>query len=142
LNGKKLSHGERLLRMSPLGVIQRQSTDLFAVDDPDVADAVRFIREHACDPCSVPDVLRHIPVGRRWLERQFKAKLGRNPNDEILRVRTETATRLLLQPNLTLTTIAELCGFGSVHNFCRTYHRIRGVSPGAFRRDAMLGARA
>ena len=141
LKGKKLSTDERLVRMSPLGVIQRQSTDLVAVDDRDVADAVRFIREHACDPCSVPDVLQHIPVGRRWLERQFKAKIGRNPNDEILRVRVETATRLLLQPNLTLTTIAERCGFGSVHNFCRTYHRIRGVSPGAFRREVMIGAR-
>jgi LacI family transcriptional regulator len=140
LKGKKLSKDERLVRMSPLGVIQRQSTDIFAVDNPDVADAVRFIREHACDPCSVPDVLEHIPVGRRWLERQFKAKLGRNPNDEILRVRVDTATRLLLQPNLTLSNIADRCGFGSVHNFCRTYARIRGVSPAAYRRDAMRGS--
>ncbi|HEX8340883.1 MAG TPA: substrate-binding domain-containing protein, partial [Tepidisphaeraceae bacterium] len=96
LAGKKLAAADRVVRLAPLGVARRQSTELLAVDDPALAEAVRFIRHHACDPCNVADVLRHVPVGRRWLERQFTAKLGRSPHDEIMHVRVETAKRLLL----------------------------------------------
>jgi LacI family transcriptional regulator len=30
------------------GVVRRQSTDMLAIDDVEVAKALRFIREHAC----------------------------------------------------------------------------------------------
>src|SRR5208337_1193346 len=36
-------------RIEPLGVTTRQSTDVLAIDDPHIAAAVRYIREHACD---------------------------------------------------------------------------------------------
>jgi hypothetical protein len=79
LSGQKLARKDRYVLLPPLGVVQRQSTDVLAVNDPDIAEAIRFIREHACEPCSVPDVLKHVPVGRRWLERQFASTLGPNP---------------------------------------------------------------
>ena len=41
-----------------------------------VADAIRYIREHACDPCTVKEAMRAIPVSRRTLERQFAERLG------------------------------------------------------------------
>ncbi len=39
------------------GLVSFGFHDLLAVDQPDIAAALRFIREHACDPCSVEDVL-------------------------------------------------------------------------------------
>ena len=92
IRGETLSPEDRLVLLPPLGVMQRQSTDVLAVKDSDVADAIRFIREHACDPCSVKHVLHAVPVARRWLERQFLSQLGRTPHDEITRVRIETAS--------------------------------------------------
>ena len=141
LKGERLVGEERMVRFAPLGVVRRQSTDLLAVDEPEVAEAVRFIREHACDPCSVGDVLRHVPVGRRWLERQFVKKLGRNPHDEIMRVRIETAKRLLLQPGLTLPDIAERCGFAANQNLGRAFKDAMGITPGVYRRSALRGSR-
>lgn len=141
MKGESLAGDEREVRLAPLGVVRRQSTDLLAVDEPEIADAVRFIREHACDPCSVGDVLRHVPVGRRWLERQFMKKLGRNPHDEIMRVRIEAAKRLLLQPGLTLPDIAERCGFAANQNLGRAFKDATGVTPGVYRRAAIRGAR-
>jgi LacI family transcriptional regulator len=142
LKGEKLSIKEREVRLAPLGVVRRQSTDLLAVDDPYVVDAVRFIREHACDPCSVTDVLREVPVGRRWLERQFLKKLGRNPHDEIMRVRIDAAKRLLLQPELTLPEVADRCGFAAHQNFGRAFLKITGTTPGVYRRTSLRGTKA
>jgi LacI family transcriptional regulator len=137
LRGERLTAEQRFIRLPPLGVVKRQSTDVLAVDDPQVADAIRFIREHACDPCSVDDLLREVPVGRRWLERQFVKRLGRTPRDEILRVQMDAAKRLLLQPALTLPEIAERCGFSSGPTFGRAFLRAMGTTPATYRRAAL-----
>jgi LacI family transcriptional regulator len=134
---EKLNDEERFVRLPPLQIVRRLSTDILAVDEPLVADAVRYIREHACDPCSVDDVLRHVPTGRRWLERQFDSKLGRSPRGEILRVQIETAKRLLLQPGLILPDIAERCGFSGAPTLGRAFLRAVGDTPAAYRRTAM-----
>jgi LacI family transcriptional regulator len=104
-----------------------------------IADAVRFIREHACDPCSVDDVLHRVPLSRRSLEMKFNEKLGRGPGEEILRVQMETARRLLLQPGLTLPAIAERCGFSDGSAFGRAFRRTTGRSPAAYRRGTLSG---
>jgi LacI family transcriptional regulator len=141
LKGEELSASEREVRLPPIRVVQRVSTDIFAVDDPYVADALRFIRENACNRCGVPEVLRHVPVGRRWLERQFIQKLGRSPHDEIIRVRMEEAKRLL-QTDLTLKEISDRCGFAALQNFGRTFLKIEGITPGAFRRSVRPRAKS
>lgn len=137
LKGEKLKASERLIRLAPLGIRRRLSTDILAVDDPNLAEAMQYIREHACDPCTVADLLREVPVGRRWLERQFMNKLGRTPHDEILRVQMETARRLLLQTGLGLSDIAARCGFSGLPSFGRAFTRAQGSTPAAFRRAAL-----
>jgi transcriptional regulator GlxA family with amidase domain len=64
------------------------------------------------------------------------ATLGRSPNQEILRVRTERARALLLETDLTLSAVARQCGFGSAKYFGDAFQRQTGTTPGAFRRRA------
>jgi LacI family transcriptional regulator len=135
LNGEELAQGERLTLISPLGVVRRQSTSTLAIRDPNLAAAVLFIRDHACDPCSVADVLQRVPVGRRWLERQFAEKLGRTPHDEIARVRVEAAQRLLLRSDLDVPEIAVRCGFVEPKNFHVAFRKLTGTTPAAYRRQ-------
>jgi LacI family transcriptional regulator len=137
IRGERLALKDRQIRLLPLRVVKRLSTDILAVDDPQIAAAVRYIREHACDPCSVEQVLREVPTGRRWLERQFMKKLGRSPRAEILRVQMEKAKRLLLEPGMTLPTIAERCGFSSGPTFGRSFLNVTGISPASYRRSAL-----
>ena len=139
LAGQRLGKAERLVRLPPLRVVRRRSTDVLAVTDPMVGDALRFIREHACDPCSVHDVLDHLAVSRRSLELKFAEMLGCTPHDQILRVQMEAARSLLLQPGLTLPVIAQRCGFSDQSAFGRAFRRALGRSPSAYRRDAILG---
>jgi LacI family transcriptional regulator len=139
LQGEKLTPEQRHISLPPIGVVQRQSTNTLAIDDESVVDALRFIREHACDPCSVTDVLREVPVGRRWLERQFQKHLGRSPHDEILRVRIEAAQRLLRKSDLTMFEITAKCGFAELRSFYRAFSEIAQTSPAAYRRASLPG---
>jgi LacI family transcriptional regulator len=95
----------------PVGVNVRQSTDVLAVDDPQIARALRYIREHACERIGVGEVLQHCPMSRRLLEMRFKKLLGRTPREEILRVQVNRAKELLIGTRLPIAEIAERAGF-------------------------------
>ncbi len=126
---------ETPLLIEPLGVITRGSSDVVAIDDPDIAQAVRFIRETACDGIAVTDVLKTIAISRSALERRMRAALGRSPNEEITRVRIERAKELLISTDQPLTTIARRTGFQTPQYLVQVFRRQVGVTPGVFRRE-------
>ena len=121
--------------MEPLGVATRQSTDVLAIDDPDIAAAVRFIRDSACEGIDVQDVLRRVPLSRRALERRFKQIIGRTPHQEIVRRRVERIRRYLIETDLTLAQIARRTGFQNEEYMSVTFRRAIGIPPGTYRRQ-------
>ncbi len=92
-------------RVPPIEVVTRQSTDVLAVDDADVAAALRHIRQHAVEGLSVKQLLEAVPVNRRTLERRFVSVLGHTPLEEIRRIRLDRA-KVLLQTDLPIYDVA------------------------------------
>src|SRR5205823_7423080 len=101
------------ISVDPLGVRCRQSTDLLAIEDPEIAKAVRFIREHACEVIRVDDVLDQVALSRRALEKRFRTAVGRPPHVEIRRAQLERVNELLVGSDYKLEKIAEVTGFSS-----------------------------
>lgn len=50
--------------VQPIGIRTRQSTEIVAIDDPDIAAAIIYICQHAREGISVGDVLKEVPVSR------------------------------------------------------------------------------
>lgn len=121
--------------VKPLGVVARQSTDVVAVGDADVAAAVHFIRLHACDGIQVTDIIEHVQISRSTLERRFAKLLGRSPKSEISRVKLERVKYLLSMTDYPLARIAQLAGFAYVEAMCYCFKRTTGQTPGQYRRD-------
>ena len=114
--------------VKPTHVIARQSTDVLAIQDKDVARAVRFIRQRAKEAIQVDDVVRVAAVSRRGLERRFRIVLNRSVLDEIRRVHIELVTRMLIETNLSVTQIASSLGYTGVAHIGRYFRREKGVS--------------
>ncbi|HSV15045.1 MAG TPA: DNA-binding transcriptional regulator [Tepidisphaeraceae bacterium] len=123
-----------VILLPPIGVVERQSTDSVAVSDPDVAAAIRFIREHAHERTSVDDVLQAVPIGRRSLEKRFRAVLKRSPLEEIRRVHVERAKHLLGTTDLSVNDVARHSGFGRSTWFTEAFGALVGESPAQFRK--------
>jgi LacI family transcriptional regulator len=123
------------LAIPPLEVITRLSTDVNAIADPDVATAMRFIREHACEGIGVDDVLAQVPVSRSVLQRRFRSLLGRSIHAVIAAVRLQRAKQLLVETDLSLTVIAKRTGFSHVEYLCSAFRQAVGLPPGAYRRE-------
>jgi len=126
---------QTLIRMQPLGITSRQSSDLFAIPDPAVTAALAYIRKHAAEPINVASVVAEIPVSRRVLERRFQQYLQRSILDEILRTRIERAKSLLIDTNLRVDDVMRACGFTSRSRFFTAFTQATGMTPKSFRRQ-------
>ncbi|MBN2210886.1 MAG: substrate-binding domain-containing protein [Sedimentisphaerales bacterium] len=116
-------------------VVNRESTDVLAVPDATVAEAVHFIRNNSSKILDVQDVVKHLAVSRRSLDQKFSAKLGRTVHEEIARVRVKKIADMLRETSLPITKIAYDCGFNGADHLGRYFRRHNGVSPGEFRRQ-------
>lgn len=130
----KASRSEEVLWIPPRDVVARQSTNILAVDDADLAQTIRFIREHACRGIDVSDVVSAVPLSRRVLERRFRRYLNRTPKQEILRVRMEKAKLLIAQSDLSIEAVAKRSGFTGFRHFAEVFRREVGMTPLAYRR--------
>jgi LacI family transcriptional regulator len=121
------------IEIPPRGIAVRQSTDVFAVTDPVLANALRFIRERACEGMSVQDLLDHLCVSRSWLERNFRKLLSRSPQAAIRLVQIKRCKELLQTTSLSLEKIAGLAGFDHPEYMSVVFKRETGETPGQFR---------
>jgi LacI family transcriptional regulator len=120
------------------GIVTRRSTDVFALNDPDVSAALKFIRrQHGCG-ISVSDVAAEVATSRRTLEKQFRKIVGRTILDEIQRARLEHAKELLLETSHPVSRIAMLAGFRTPDYFVRFFERRVGVTPVDFRNASAI----
>jgi LacI family transcriptional regulator len=124
----------------PRGVIARPSSDMVAIDDPETAAAIRFIREHAQEPITVKDVLGRVPICRKTLELRFEKLLGRTPKAEISRHRVDVARSLLEETDLPIPEVARNAGFISPRIFSSFFRSRVGVLPTQYRRNWRLAA--
>jgi LacI family transcriptional regulator len=122
------------VRVPPAGLVARLSTDVSAIEDPEVSAAVRFIREHACDGIGIDDVLRHVPLSRSTLGRRFRRSLGRTVRDEILRVRLRRAQELLAETDLSIEAVTDKSGFAYRQYFGEVFKAKFGETPATYRK--------
>jgi LacI family transcriptional regulator len=120
--------------VQPGRVIERQSTDAYALKNPAMIRAVRRIRTEACNGLTVADVVRHAGTSRRTLEQGFRRELGRGIWQEIVRVRVERARDLLRQTDLPTPDVAARSGFSSASKLADVFRRTVGQTPTEFRR--------
>jgi len=131
--GKKTN--KQVIVARPTHIITRQSTDIFAVEDRGVSEALRFINEHAREQIHVDEVVSAAALSRRVLERRFRQVLGRSILDEIRRVRIEQVVRMLIETNMSVSEIAATLGYPGVEHIARYFRREKGMSLLAYRKQ-------
>jgi len=135
----RLMDGKRLpskhLMLPPTGLVVRDSTDFFAVDDEVVAAALEFIAANSHQPIRADDVAQAVATGTRTLQLLFREHLDRPIATEIRRVRIERAKRELTQSKQPMAVIARKVGFGKSVRMSDVFNRELGMTPSEYRRQ-------
>jgi LacI family transcriptional regulator len=125
----------RQVFVSPQRVIARHSTDVLALEDQDIAQALRFIWQRFTSPLTVADIVDAVPLSRRALELRFAAATGRSPAAEIRRVRLQRAKELLESTDWSIEQVSRAAGFSCSEAMIRLFRREIGVTPGGYRQQ-------
>ena len=120
--------------ISPVGVVERESTDVLAVPDKLVANSLRFIWDNLEVQLSIDDIAREFGVSRSILDHAFKRHLGRSPSAERLRKRLERCSELLRGSELNIAEIARTVGFPSISYLHRSFKAEFGMTLKAYRK--------
>jgi len=118
----------------PAELVPRQTTDSFAVEDPLVARALRFISENCHRKLQVRHVVAAVATTRRTLERKVRAAVGFGIAEEIVRLKLERSKRGLVETDASLKSVAVDVGFRSADHFYKVFARIEGCSPTRYRK--------
>src|SRR5580700_8976974 len=125
-----------LTTLSPLCVVPRTTTDVACVDDPHVAKGLQFIKANAARTIQVDDVVEHLSISRRSLERRFLQTIGHSVGSEIRRAHVERAKQLLIATSLSIEEVAAASGFTSATLLGVVFRKHIGKSPTDFRRNS------
>jgi LacI family transcriptional regulator len=119
-------------------VVTRQSTEVLAITDVEVAKAVRFIRDHARQAIQVGDVVEATSLSRIALIKHFKAVLGRSIHDIIAETRINLFARMLVETNLSISQIAKTLDYPNLNHVARCFRQKKGMTPLAYRKKASM----
>lgn len=117
----------------PLGVVQRQSTDFKALQDPYVIQAMHFIRQNATKRIKTDQVLDFVGISRSNLEARFSAEIGHSIHQQIHQEKVDVACKLLRETNKPLSQIAEESGYPSTQYFYSVMKKHFGLTPNQYR---------
>jgi LacI family transcriptional regulator len=121
------------VKIPPLRVVERASTDVVAIEDALTVQAVRFIRDHVDEGISVKDVLANVGRSRTDLEQRFHRWLKTSVRVEIIRRRLDRVCSLLQRADLSLEEIGRRTGFSTTAHLCRLFQNRLGQTPTQYR---------
>lgn len=91
---------------------------------------LRYVEAHIADPdLSNTALAKQLGIGEVYLRKLFAAHCGTTPKQYVLELRIRKAQQLLAETPLTVTAVAEACGFTSLYHFCRAFKGRTGVTP-------------
>jgi LacI family transcriptional regulator len=125
------------IRIAPLDVVIRESTDIFAVPDETLRLALCFLRDHFRDPTiHVGDVVKACGVSRSHLYSTFEQHWTRSIGSTLAEFRIAEAKRLLSTTSEKHYSVALRSGFASESHLSRAFAKHEGITPGTFRSQA------
>jgi len=126
---------DKLSLIPPERIVERQSTEIQAMQDKLVAEALRFIKENAQRPITVDDLTSALRCNRRVLEIRFKGEVGRTLHKEIRRARIQRACKLLRETDMLIEVLSEVCGYSNRERFNAAFRSEMGKTPSIYRRE-------
>ena len=142
-------HGEALAREAARQLVverrrpggQSQFSPLLDLQRPEgrFGELIEHVRRHLRSDHRVDALAARACMSPRHFARSFRAETGATPAHAVERLRVEAARAALEGGNPSVQRIAEQCGFGSTERMRRSFQRLLGRPPAAFRRGGGAG---
>ena len=121
------------ITITPTDIEERQSTDITVIKDEMVSKALQYIKRNIDKPIQVADILDDVLISRRSLQDRFNKVLGCSMLYQVRKMQIARIAKLLIQTDLSIMHISNICGFTSFNNFSRLFKKYKGMTPTDYR---------
>ena len=91
------------------------------------------MQQHPEADWSVQELCGHTHVSRSYLQRMYKKYFGKSIVEELIDFRLQKAKELISSTDLTMSHIAELCGYASYAHFAKQFKVNEGMTLSEYR---------
>lgn len=100
--------------------------------------AIRYVYNNYGERLTLSEVAKMVNMNPSYFSRYFKKVTGITFMDYVNNIRIKNAVSLITDTNMSLTDIAQACGFNNQSYFCRQFQKIIGCSAGKYKKDKNL----
>lgn len=104
------------------------------IGDDIISDAARYISSNFTHDLSLTQLADKYSMSPSYFSRKFKLCTGFGYKEYLITIRIIEACKLLLNTDLTITEIAEKCGFDDSNYFGDSFKKAKGISPREYRK--------
>lgn len=115
------------------GIVERQSTDVFATKNKYIQKVLAFIHQHYSESLPINRLLGVVPMSRRLLENTFKQETGSTIHQYIIYLRLSKMAHLLETTNVPVADLALETGLSDAKNVAHLFNQHYGVTPQQYR---------
>ena len=98
-----------------------------------LAEAVRIVHEHPGRPHRVEELARTAGLSSDRFSRRMRAVFGLSASQLVIKVRIDTARRMLRESEAPIARIALACGYCDQSAFTRQFKAVAGLTPAQYR---------
>ncbi|WP_261800438.1 AraC family transcriptional regulator [Paenibacillus sp. PAMC21692] len=135
--------GDPLLRTLGLAALQLYPLESKRVTEREnhssVYTAISWMKEHLMEEISLTDLASKAGVSSEHLVRLFRHYENDTPIHYLWKLRVNKAIDLLVHTGLTVTEIAERCGYQTTHHLARQMKQMTGLTATQVRRNSWKG---
>ena len=94
-----------------------------------------YIQENIYTPITVKDICYRFALSRSSLQALFRNNLGTTPKKYISDLKFFKSKQLIKESSYSISEIARICGFSSIHYFSRDFKKRYGITPTEYARS-------
>jgi two-component system response regulator YesN len=102
-------------------------------DDKRIYKIISYLHEHITDSISLKKLADEFFLHPVYISQLFKQETGLNYHEYLIRLRVDSAKRLLSTTDLSISQIAETAGFQDYRGFSVVFKRLEKVTPSMYR---------
>lgn len=133
-----MDRGANMLEGLLLQLHEQEQESLFEQMDGRIRNLVVKIRRNPGENWNFRQEAKKIMLSNSHFRKLFHDGMNQSPTLFLIGTRMEFAARLLKETLLSISEIAERCGYDDFYYFSKSFKKYHSTSPGRYRRQAMI----
>lgn len=134
---KLLVYGEILSLINLLKEDSTISVEENSIRHDIAKKAQRFMEAHLHEKITLSDMAETVGLSNTYFHTLFRAATGMTPHDYLVQCRVNAAKEILWDSSVSMSEVAERCGFGCQQYLNNVFKNVTGLSPGQYRKECL-----